>query len=84
MLERVSSFRRGDLDLGQLVDGLRSEYVEADPHDAQIRSEFEAMWSPIDGENELRTESWAPPGAANDVRLEEALRSLGPHRTLVS
>jgi hypothetical protein len=76
MLERVTSFERGELDLGQLVAALRTEYIEADPHDARIRAEFEAMWSPIEGENELRTESWAPPGAANDDRLREVLRAF--------
>jgi hypothetical protein len=76
MLERVASFERGELDLGQLVAALRSEYVEADPHDARIRSEFESMWAPIDDENELRTESWAPPEAANNDRLPELLRAF--------
>ncbi len=76
MVERVTSFERGELDLGQLVAALRSEYIEADPHDARIRSEFESMWALIDGENELRTESWAPPGSANDDRLRELLRAF--------
>ena len=73
MLDQVAAFRRDELDLTHLVAGLRTEYVEADPHDAEVRTEFESMWVAIDGENELRTESWAPTVAASDDRLSEAL-----------
>jgi hypothetical protein len=73
MLEHVRSFQQDDADLGQLVTALRAEYVEADPHEARIRDEFEAKWSPMDGDNELRTETWAPPGAANDDHLQRIL-----------
>jgi hypothetical protein len=80
MLENVRSFQRGELGLGHLGTDIRAEYVEADPHEGRIRDEFEAKWSPIDAENELRTESWAPLGAASDDRLREV---LGAFRTWV-
>jgi hypothetical protein len=73
MLGLVATFERREVDLTRLVAALRVEYVEADPHDARIRDEFESKWVRIDGENELRTESWAPKGAANDSHLREAL-----------
>ena len=52
---------------------LRGLYVEADPHDPVVRSQFEGLWSAVDGELELRTESWAPPGAASDEHLQRVL-----------
>jgi hypothetical protein len=73
MLGLVASYEKGEIDLTQLVAALRVEYTEADPHDAHIRDGFELKWVQIDGENELRTESWAPEGAASDPRLTEAL-----------
>jgi hypothetical protein len=73
MLDRMGEFWHGEVSLGQLVDDLRGLYVEADPHDAKIRDGFEAMWVPIDHENELRPEPWAAPGAAGDSRLGEVL-----------
>lgn len=73
MLERVSEFEAGSLDLGRLCRDLRGLFVEADPHDWSIRDGFEEFWSPIDGEHELRTEAWAPPGAASDANLRRVL-----------
>jgi hypothetical protein len=64
MLGAVNDFRAGGLSLGQLVSDVRGYFVEADPHGSTTRSDFELMWSPLDGEDELRTEPWAPPGAA--------------------
>lgn len=76
MLERVAEFNAGQLDLAKLVSDLRGLFVEADPHDPRVRSEFEALWSPIDGEHELRTEAWAPPGLASDANLERSLQAF--------
>ena len=73
MLDQVAAFRCGELDLTHLVAGLRAEYVEADPHNAKVRTEFESKWVAMDAENELRTEPWAPRDAASDDRLSEAL-----------
>jgi hypothetical protein len=44
MLDLIGAYRAGRLDLGALVEGLRGLYAEADPHDARIRDQFEAMW----------------------------------------
>ena len=73
MLSKVADYEHHRLDLGQLIRDLRGLYIEADPHAASIRSDFEAHWSPIDAQYELRTESWAPAGAASEEHLAEAL-----------
>lgn len=52
-------------------------YVEADPHDQAVRDEFELHWSPLDGELELRTQPWAPAGAADDRHLASLLEAFG-------
>ena len=76
MIEAVDSLEPGDASLGRLVADLRGLVVEADPHDAQIRSEFEQHWTAIEGQHELRTEPWAPAGSASDERLADALASF--------
>jgi hypothetical protein len=73
MLDRVDEYEQGRLGLGELVDDLRGFNLEADPHDARIRDDFESKWVLIDLEHELRTESWAPSGAASDVKLAKHL-----------
>ena len=73
MLREVDGFRAGHLPLGKLVADLRGLFVEADPHDQGIRSEFEAVWGVIEGEHELRTEPWAPAGSASDANLARSL-----------
>ena len=73
MLIQIGEYRAGRLRLGALIGGLRGLFVEADPHDAAIREQFEDMWSPIDAEHELRTEPWAPAGSASDEALDQAL-----------
>src|SRR5580658_4541085 len=76
MLDLIGTHRAGRLDLGALVEGLRGLYTEADPHDAGSRDQFEAMWSPLDAEYELRTEPWAPARSASDDALGVALSAL--------
>lgn len=73
MLKRVDDYRDGVIPLGKLVTDLRGLYEAADIHEGETRRAFESLWSPIDGEHELRTESWAPPGLASDERLVELL-----------
>jgi hypothetical protein len=68
-------------ELGVLVDDLRGLFVEADPHDSTVRSDFERYWAPVDGRYELRSEAWAPPGLAND---DDPARSLDEFRDWVS
>src|SRR5256885_612962 len=76
MDERVRAFNIGADDLGGLVRDLRGLFVEADPHDPAVRAEFDLHWSPIDAEYELRTEPWAPPGAASDQVLAQSLNAF--------
>ena len=76
MLDRVHEYEQGRLGLGKLVDDLRGLYVEADPHDSHVRDEFESKWVRLDHENELQTETWAPSGAASNVRLAQHLRGF--------
>ena len=73
MLDRVEDQRAGRITLGTLVTDVRGLFVEADPHDSQLREDFETYWSPIDAEYELRTEPWAPRGAASEEQLKAAL-----------
>jgi hypothetical protein len=72
-------------DLSQLDTGLRAEYVEADRHDAEIRTEFESWWVAVDMESVLRTESWASSAASVD-RLSGALDAqlLGVQQVLTA
>jgi hypothetical protein len=76
MLDLIRVHRADRLDLGALVEGLRGLYVEADPHDAGIRDQFEAMWSTLDAEYELRMEPWAPAGSASDEALGVAVSAF--------
>jgi hypothetical protein len=73
MLRKLAATRAGDLSLGRLVSDLRGLYVEADPHDSGVRRRFEEAWAQLDGEHELRSELWAPPGAASDEALARHL-----------
>jgi hypothetical protein len=81
MVGRISDYEEGRVELGVLVADLRGLFVEADPHDSTVRSDFEWYWAPIDGEYEVRSEAWAPPGLANDDHLA---RSLDDFRDWVS
>lgn len=73
MLAQVDDCGEGGVTLGQLVDNLRGLFGEADPHDMELRSDFESYWSPICGEYELRTESWARKDQVSDERLAAVL-----------
>jgi hypothetical protein len=73
MVTEVERCESGDLPLGELVADLRGLYVEADPHDPALRSDFEAAWGRIKGQHELRTEPWAPVGSAREENLLAAL-----------
>jgi len=73
MLDEINELRLGEIDLQTLVNDLRGLYVEADPHDEKVRQGFEVVWAQLDGQLELRTESWAPAGSASDEGLQRAL-----------
>ena len=81
MVGRIRDYEEGRVELGVLVDDLRGLFVEADPHDSTVRSDFECYWAPIDGQYELRSEAWCPPGLAND---DDLARSLDEFRDCVS
>lgn len=76
MLDHIASFHAAETTLSQLVSDLRGLIVEADPHDPAVRDAFKEQWALIDGELELRTEPWAPPGSASDVDLARYLNDL--------
>ena len=76
MLDRVAAFEQGRSELGALVGDLRGLFVEADPHDQRIRDDFEVVWSRLDHESELRTESWAPSEARSDERIDLLLKDF--------
>ena len=76
MLDLIGARGAGRLDLGALAEGLRGLYAGADPHDAGIRAEFEAVWPPLGAEDERRTEPWAPARSASDDALGVALIAL--------
>ena len=73
MIERIDDYKAGNVELGALLDDLRGLFVEADPHDQKIRSDFQDHWLPIDMEYELRMEGWAPAGSADDRTLAAAV-----------
>jgi hypothetical protein len=76
MFDRIDDYNAGRIDLGALVGDLRGLFVEADPHDAAVRTDFEVYWAPLDAENELRTEPWPPTGRADDEALTRAIESF--------
>ncbi len=73
MLAAVDTYRSGRLPLDRLVSDLRGLFVEADPHERATQDRFEEIWSRLDGQWELRSEPWAPPGAASDEALSRDL-----------
>lgn len=76
MLERLDDHESGDVGLGKLLVDLRGLLDAADLHNRRVIDEFWLYFAPLEGEYELRTEPWAPPGLAGDEALEEALRSF--------
>lgn len=73
MLGVIDDFETRTIGLDKAVEDLRGLYVEADPHAPEVRFGFETVWSAIHGENELRTEPWAPPGSSTERSLRAAL-----------
>jgi hypothetical protein len=76
MLDHIDAYESGRLPLPKLVQDLRGLFDAANPRELSVRDHFEDLWSVIDGESELRTEPWAPPGAADDQRLAATLGAL--------
>jgi hypothetical protein len=72
MLERIDAFEAGTLGLTKLASDLKGLLAASDLHDTGLISEFWHHFQQIDMENELRTEGWAPAGAASDDALRDA------------
>jgi hypothetical protein len=73
MLDEVARYRSGDIALSRLVPNLRGLMSASDFRAQKLIDDFWLHEAPIDGELELRTQEWAPPGLASDERLDEAL-----------
>ncbi|MEM9891313.1 MAG: hypothetical protein AAF962_10670 [Actinomycetota bacterium] len=78
MLLRIDDFEAGKLSSGRLLDDLRGLFIEADPHSAEVRDQFEEYWSEVDREHELQTEAWSPTGGA--ASAQNLASQLGPLR----
>jgi hypothetical protein len=76
MVDQVTVHREGGLDIKRLAANLRGLFDATGIRSPELRDEFQALWGEIDMKAELRTEPWAPPGAASDERLDAALDSL--------
>jgi len=76
MVGEIDEFLAGRLSLGRLVENTRGLFEAADISDNRIRDEFEAAWSPVDGQLELRTESWSRPEWISDSALKAAVTGL--------
>ena len=76
MVGEIDEFRAGRLSLARLVENTRGLFSAADVSDRQIREDFEAVWACVDGELELRTESWSRPEWISDSDLDAALTDL--------
>jgi hypothetical protein len=76
MVGEIDECLAGRLSLGRLVDNTRGLFEAADISEVRIRDEFELAWVSVDGELELRTESWSRPEWVSDSNLEAALTAL--------
>lgn len=74
MLRTLDEYEMGTLTLARLVEDLPGYLAAADMKKRDIIDGFWDVFSPIEGEHELRTEPWAPPNSASDERLAEAVR----------
>ncbi|MEU9890929.1 hypothetical protein [Sphaerisporangium sp. NPDC051011] len=76
MVERLDAYAVGEVTLPKLVEDLRGLFEIVDPREWSIRDAFEDLWAELDAECDLRTESWAPPGSADDVHLRRSIDAL--------
>jgi hypothetical protein len=73
MQSQVRQFRGGELAVDLLAKNLYDISQAPDFATSALWEQFYDLWLPIDGEAELRTEPWAPPGLASDKTLNRAL-----------
>ncbi|MEV0975158.1 hypothetical protein [Microtetraspora glauca] len=76
MVERLDLYASGQTSLPKLVEDLRGLFEASDPRELEIRDSFQWLWGDLDAECELRTQPWAPVGAADDDRLAGAIGEL--------
>jgi hypothetical protein len=76
MVGEIDEFLAGRLSLRRLVDNTRGLFEAADVSDNRIRMEFDAAWSPVDAQLELRTESWSRPEWISDSDLNATVTNL--------
>jgi len=72
----VDDHKGGRLSLRKLVEDVRGLFDAADISNNDIRFEFEAVWAPVSGELDLRTEDWSQQEWVSDERLETVLNDL--------
>ena len=76
MLEALDQYEADEISLTTLTWQLKGLMGASDLHGDELRDGFWLHFAPIDGELELRTESWAPAGSASDEDLAEALTTF--------
>lgn len=64
IVDRVDEFLAGRLSLRKVVEDARGLFDAANIPGKELRWEFEAAWSPVDGQLELLTEPWGDPDSA--------------------
>jgi hypothetical protein len=62
--------------LNRLAENLRGLIAASELRDIALEQDWWDHFIPIDMELELRTEAWAPPGAASDDHLSEVLAAF--------
>ena len=76
MVEHLDLYASGRTPLPKLVEDLLGLFEASDPRELEIRDSFQWLWSDLDRECELRTQPWAPAGAADDDRLAGVIGEL--------
>lgn len=85
MIDYIEDYERGALGLGALCSSLKGLLGASDLRDQGLVEEFWNHFVEIDAEHELRTEAWAPVGAASDDASPPGagdVQGVGPRRPL--
>ena len=75
MLDEIDLYEGKTIDLATLCSNLKGLLGASDLKSAALIDDFWTHFMELDMELELRTEDWAPVGAASDERLAAALLS---------
>jgi len=75
MLDQLDDYTADTTSLEQLVSNLKGLLGAADIHDLGTINAFWDHLAPIDMQLELKTESWAPPGAFSQPVLAAAIQN---------